>query len=143
MHPFGTHGASKLMRLPKDTAAVSAFPPANGGSAIQRLPQAGEVTKTGSRVLAVLNPIKKLLRGGDVDCKEVRRSSSAYLEQDLPQAKHSAMQAHLSKCGPCRAFVDTLASTIGVLRRLPRVPAPPSLKQSLLDQTRHDGEKDA
>ena len=91
----------------------------------------------------MLNPIKKLFRGGDEDCHEVRRSSSAYLDEDLPPAKQSAMQAHLSKCGPCRAFVDTLASTIGVLRRLPRVQASQSLKQSLLDQTRHDGEKDA
>ena len=89
----------------------------------------------------MLNPIKKLFRGGDVDCNEVRRLSSDYLEEDLPEAKQSAMQGHLSKCGPCRAFVDTLASTIGVLRRLPRVQAPPGLKQSLLDQTRRNGKK--
>ena len=120
-----------------------AFPLGKGGAAIQRLPQAGGVTKNGPRILVVLNPIKKLFRGGDVDCNEVRRSSSAYLEEDLPQAKQSAMKAHLSKCGPCRAFVDTLASTIGVLRRLPRVQASQSLKHSLLDQARPDKKKDA
>ncbi len=89
----------------------------------------------------MLNPIKKLFRSGDVDCNEVRRSSSDYLEEDLPEAKRSAIGAHISKCGPCRAFVDTLASTVGILRRLPRVQASPSLKQSLLDQARHNEKK--
>ena len=78
--------------------------------------------------------------GGEVDCKEVRRLSSEYLEEGLPAPKQSAIQFHLSKCGPCKAFVETLASTIGMLTRLPRISAPPGFKQSLIDQTR--GERD-
>ncbi len=84
---------------------------------------------------------KKILGRGEVDCEEVRRSSSDYLEEDLPAAKQSAIQFHLSKCGPCKAFVETLASTIGLLSRLPRISAPPGFKQSLIDQTRGDRDK--
>ena len=89
----------------------------------------------------MLNPIKKLFRRRELDCDEVRQRSSDYLEQDLPRGKQSAIYAHLSKCGPCRAFVDTLASTIGVLSRLPRSIAAPTLKQSVLARTvsEHEG----
>ncbi len=84
---------------------------------------------------------KKILGGGEVDCDEVHQLSSDYLEEDLPAAKQSAIQFHLSKCGPCKAFVETLASTIGLLSRLPRITAPPGFKQSLIDQTRGDKDK--
>lgn len=86
---------------------------------------------------------KKIMGGGEVDCKEVRRLSSEYLEQELPAAKQSAIQFHLSKCGPCKAFVATLASTIGLLSRLPRISAPPGFKQSLIDQSRGDSSNSA
>jgi len=74
----------------------------------------------------------KIFRRGEVDCNEVRQLSSDYLEDDLPQVKHSAIRTHLSNCGPCRAFVETLASTIGILTRLPRVSAPSSFKESVM-----------
>ena len=60
--------------------------------------------------------------------------SSAYIENDLKDDRRSAFQSHLSKCGPCQAFVDTLSSTIGALGRLPGISAPSALKQSLLDR---------
>ncbi len=78
--------------------------------------------------------LTKIFRRGEVDCNEVRRLSSDYIEDDLPQVKHSAIRTHLSNCGPGRAFVETLASTIGILSRLPRVSAPSSLKQSVMDR---------
>ena len=81
---------------------------------------------------------RKILGGGDVDCNEVLRLSSDYLEAELPLAKQSAIQFHLSKCGPCKAFVETLASTIGLLSRLPRIPAEPGFKPALIDQTTGD-----
>jgi len=78
--------------------------------------------------------IKSIFRRGEVDCTEVRRLSSDYLDDDLPQVKKSGIQAHLSNCGPCRAFVETLASTIGILARFPRVSAPSSFKESVMDR---------
>ena len=75
--------------------------------------------------------IKKIFRRDEVDCTEVRRRSSDYLDGDLPPQKLSKIRFHLDNCGPCRAFVNTLSSTIGVLSRLPRVSAPPSFEQAL------------
>ena len=89
----------------------------------------------------MLSFFKKILGRGEVDCKEVRRLSSEYLEEELPPRKYSAIQFHLSRCGPCKAFVETLASTIGLLSRLPRISTPPGFKQSLIDQTRGDRDK--
>jgi len=83
----------------------------------------------------LFNIFKTIFGRGDVDCKEVQRLSSDYLEDELSASKQSAIQYHLSKCGPCKAFVETLASTIGLLSRLPRISAPPGFKQSLIDHT--------
>ncbi len=86
---------------------------------------------------------RNLIRRGEIDCKEVRELSSDYLEEDLPPAKRSAIQSHLSKCGPCQAFVDTLASTISILASLPRISAPASLKRSILNRTRRGEHRDS
>ena len=87
----------------------------------------------------VFRPLTKLFRRGEVDCKETRQSSSDYLDETLPPKKLAAIQSHLSNCGPCRAFVDTLASTIGILSRFPRATPPSTLKKSVMDKIRRDG----
>ncbi len=83
----------------------------------------------------MLNKFKMMFRRGEVGCGEVRRLSSDYLEEDLNHTKQSAIQSHLSWCAPCQKFVDTLSSTVRVLSRLPRISAPSSFKQSILEQT--------
>ena len=108
----------------------------------------GRLLETGDEIRMIRGFImfrffRKMLGGGEVDCKEVHRLSSEYLEEELPAAKQSAIQLHLSKCGPCKFFVETLASTIGLLSRLPRLSAPPGFKQSLIDRTRGEGDNSA
>ena len=78
--------------------------------------------------------IKRYFRKGEFDCDDVADNSSAYIDNELKEDKRSAFQAHLSKCGPCQAFVGTLTSTIGALGRLPGMNAPSTPKQSLLDR---------
>ena len=79
-----------------------------------------------------------------MNCEEVRPVSSDYIEEELPPAKLSSVRAHLSRCGPCKAFVDTLAATIGALARLPHMPARLTFKQSILERTSgHGDRKDA
>ena len=78
--------------------------------------------------------INRYFRNGEFDCDDVADHSSAYIDNELKADKRSSFQDHLSKCGPCQAFVDTLSSTIGALGRLPGVNAPSALKQSLLDR---------
>ena len=86
----------------------------------------------------MLGLFKNLVRRHEIDCEGVRELSSDYLEQDLPTAKRSTIQSHLSKCGPCQAFVDTLASTISILANLPRVSPPASFKRSILARAKQD-----
>ncbi len=89
-------------------------------------------------VSVVLRPIKKLFHRGEVDCHDVRELSSSYLENELTEGKRSAVQVHLSKCGPCQAFVDSLAATIGILAKLPLITAPSSFKQSIMARIKQD-----
>ena len=82
--------------------------------------------------------LDKIFRRGDVDCDEVRQRSSDYLEEELPPSKLAAIRTHLNNCGPCRSFVDTLASTIGILSRFPRSSAPPSFKESVMERIKRE-----
>jgi len=82
----------------------------------------------------LFNAIKRYFRKGEFDCDDVADHSSAYIDNDLKPDKRSAFQAHLSKCGPCQAFVGTFSSTIGALGRLPGISAPSALKRSLLER---------
>ncbi|HEU0021989.1 MAG TPA: zf-HC2 domain-containing protein [Dehalococcoidia bacterium] len=90
---------------------------------------------------ALIDMFKKLLSRDDADCTATRKLASGYLEDGLSPQKRSSIQAHLEKCGPCRAFVDTLAATIEVLSRFPMVAPPPSLKQSIIDRARREGRR--
>ena len=82
--------------------------------------------------------LNKLFHRGDADCNEVRKLSSDYLDEDLAPTKRSVIQVHLSNCGPCRAFVDTLASTIGLLSRIPKVSAPSAFHDSVMDRIKQE-----
>ena len=72
-------------------------------------------------------------RSGEVDCAEVAKRASDYIEQDqdLPEETREKIQRHLSWCGPCNAFVRTLQATIQSLRSMPRQNAPDKLKEQL------------
>ncbi len=83
---------------------------------------------------------RKLFGRGDLDCQDARELGSAYLDNDLSAQRYSKIQAHLNNCGPCRAFIDTLAATIGILTRLPKVSPPASFKQSITEQTTGKGQ---
>ena len=88
--------------------------------------------------MMLLRPIMKVLHPNEVDCIDTRQLSSDYLEENLPATKLAAVRNHLNNCGPCRAFVDTLASTIGILSRFPRVTPSSTFKQSLMDKIRRE-----
>jgi hypothetical protein len=86
----------------------------------------------------VFNAIKRFFGNGQFDGDDVVNHSSTYIDNDLKPDLRSAFQAHLSKCGPCQAFVGTLSSTIGALGKLPGISAPSALKQSLIDRIRQE-----
>ncbi len=77
---------------------------------------------------------RRLFNRGEADCIETRDLASDYLEDDLAPRRRAAVQSHLDKCGPCRAFLEALSTTIGLLARLPRVSAPASFRQTVMER---------
>ena len=90
------------------------------------------------KLMMMFRPIMKILRPNEMDCIDTRKLSSEYLDENLPPKKLSAIQMHLSNCGPCRAFVDGLSSTIGLLSRFPQAAVPSAFKQSVMDKIRRE-----
>ncbi|PKB79349.1 MAG: hypothetical protein BZY88_13785 [SAR202 cluster bacterium Io17-Chloro-G9] len=84
----------------------------------------------------MLGVFGRLFNRGEVDCDDVRRMSSDYIEEQLPPKKFASVRSHLAGCGPCRAFVETLATTIGLLARLPRVSPQSSFRDGLNERIR-------
>ena len=89
----------------------------------------------------IVSVFKKLFSRNEADCAETRKLASDYLDRDLSPGKRSTIQAHLDKCGPCRAFVETLAATIGALSRFPKVTPPPSLRHSIIEWARREEQR--
>ena len=77
---------------------------------------------------------RRLFNRGEADCAETRELASDYLEDDLAPRRRVAVQSHLDKCGPCRAFVEALSTTIGLLGRLPRASVSASFRQTVLNR---------
>lgn len=85
-----------------------------------------------------LDRILDLFRKRELDCVEVRKLSSEYLEGTLAPSRMQRLRAHLSKCSICQSFVDSLASVMSMLTSLPRVESPSNLKQSILQRIEED-----
>ena len=83
--------------------------------------------------------LKKILGKAEVDCIEVRKNASDYLEQSLPSAKLTAIRAHLAGCGPCLSFIDTLSATVALLSRLPQVTPPAGFRESVMRRVQGEG----
>lgn len=81
---------------------------------------------------------RRIFHRGEPDCREVRQLGSDFLEDGLAPQRRSAVQAHLDKCGPCRAFIETLSATIGMLARTPRTTPPSSFKENLLERIKQE-----
>lgn len=90
--------------------------------------------------MSPLARLKNLFKRDGTDCGQVRESSSDYLEEDLPSSKLERIRAHLSGCPPCQSFVDSLASVVGMLTKLPDAQAPSNLKRSILDSVKSEEE---
>ena len=68
----------------------------------------------------------------DVTHDVVRDQMSDFLEGSLPERERRRLEEHLAQCQQCRIFQETLAATNRAVASLPRVPAPRSLRERLL-----------
>ena len=76
----------------------------------------------------------------DPDCGEVRDLSSDYIDGDLEAAAADRVKGHLEWCGPCNAFVNTLRSTVNLLRATPRNKAPDDFRERVREKLKADRE---
>jgi Putative zinc-finger len=48
----------------------------------------------------------------EISCREVRRELSNYLEEDVKPALRERIDAHVTRCGGCRALYDGVRNVI-------------------------------
>ena len=72
-----------------------------------------------------------------MNCREMAQFLSEYVDGDLDASIRGVIDAHGGECPPCRAFVRTLTRTVEAVRRQPREPLPPALKEALCEALRH------
>jgi anti-sigma factor RsiW len=65
-------------------------------------------------------------------CEEVQDLASAWLDDELSEARASAVAAHEAGCPACQAYVADLRALSSRLSRLGREPAPPGLEERIL-----------
>ena len=86
-----------------------------------------------------LSRLLGFFRKTGLNCLEVRKLSSKYLEGDLPPSRLQMFRNHISSCRLCQSFIDNLASVVNMLSSLPRVQSPPTLKQSIIEAMKERG----
>ena len=59
--------------------------------------------------------------------------SSDYIDGELDHEQSDSVKDHLAWCAPCRAFINTLRATVGLLGSTPEEGAPPALRARLHD----------
>ena len=70
----------------------------------------------------------------DPDCGEVRDLSSDYIDGDMDAAGADRIKSHIEWCGPCNAFVNTLRSTVNLLRATPKSKAPDDFRERMKER---------
>ena len=68
-----------------------------------------------------------------IECPEVRELASDYLDESLPGGLLAKIRRHLAECKSCTAFVNTFRRTVDMMRELPVVKAPDSIRRGILD----------
>ena len=79
-----------------------------------------------------------IFRRRELDCGQVRGLASDYLDGEVGGSVRRRIAAHLERCGLCKAFVETLRATVGLLGSFDRADAPASLKGVVRERIRRE-----
>lgn len=66
-----------------------------------------------------------------MNCRNVVKELSSYLEEDLDPKLQAAIEHHLEDCDDCRLVVDTTKKTIQIFCNAEPAPLPPDTKNRL------------
>jgi hypothetical protein len=78
-----------------------------------------------------------------MDCQEIQKSLSSYLERLLPSEEKKLVEGHLSSCAQCRASLAELKKTKNLLGNLDDVEPPPWLTAKIMARVREEKEQRA
>lgn len=59
-----------------------------------------------------------------LECREILREISAYLDGELEATACAAIERHCVDCASCAAIVDGLKQTVGLCRQMGSTPLP-------------------
>lgn len=68
-----------------------------------------------------------------MSCDEARDILEEYRRGELPPDAVVSLEAHLAGCPRCRRLRETHDAVAALVRRMPRTPAPPSLRRRILE----------
>jgi hypothetical protein len=66
-----------------------------------------------------------------MQCSRIQENLSAYLDGELDPGEEALLKSHLEGCEACRSELESLRSTVELVRSVPRAHAPAVLKQRL------------
>ncbi|HET6506603.1 MAG TPA: zf-HC2 domain-containing protein [Baekduia sp.] len=68
-----------------------------------------------------------------IPCRDVAELVSEYLDGALDAERRAAVEAHLDRCGWCRAYLEQIRITVRVVGDIPPESVDPALERGLLD----------
>jgi anti-sigma factor RsiW len=68
-----------------------------------------------------------------LSCREVVELVSDFVDGVLPEAMRLRMEAHLSGCDPCVAYVGQIRATVALAHQVDAEPVDPAARQRLVD----------
>jgi Putative zinc-finger len=74
-----------------------------------------------------------------LSCPTVKRMFVDYFAEGLPGEYRELIEEHLSVCSQCSSSAESYRAVIHLTRRLPPMPAPPELLESLRQTARELG----
>lgn len=88
--------------------------------------------------------ISRLFRRDGYDHDEHVRNelSSAFIDDELDEEELDRVTKHLERCGLCRAFINTLRATVGLLSSTDTPEPPPQLKDRIRSSLPLDEEQE-
>jgi len=69
-------------------------------------------------------------------CREMVELMTDYLEGTLAASERTRFEEHIAGCDGCRAYLEQMRKTVGVLGRLTDDQIPPGVRDQLLDAFR-------
>lgn len=69
-------------------------------------------------------------------CREMVELMTDYLEGTLAASERTRFEEHIAGCDGCRAYLEQMRKTVGVVGRLTDDQIPPAVRDQLLDAFR-------